>query len=154
MTVENKNEQHEGSVENAVADTSVVESLKAQVKELKADISAKNDELRRVKVNAAVDTALIAAGAKNIVAVKALIEGLDKMELLEDGSVKGLKEKIDAVKKSDGYLFEQCGKLTMRGVKPGESGYDSICDTADVSKMTYSQLTEFIKKNPSVKVFD
>lgn len=132
-----------------------VESLKAQIKELKAELKAKDDEIRKIKVNAAVDAALMAAGAKNIIAVKALIEGVDEMELLKDGSVRGLAEKIDALKRSDGYLFEQRGgKVTIRGAKPGESGYDGVDNTADISKMTYSQMAEFIKKNPSAKIFD
>ena len=135
-----------------------VESLKAQIKELKAELKAKDDEIRKIKVNAAVDAALMAAGAKNIIAVKALIEGVDEMELLKDGSVRGLAEKIDSLKRSDGYLFEQRGgKVTIRGAKPGESGYDGIAgidNAADISKMTYSQMAEFIRKNPSAKIFD
>lgn len=133
----------------------IAEQLKAQVRKLEAELRAKDEELRRVRVNACVDAALMAAGAKNIIAVKALITGLDEMELMEDGSVKGLAEAIGAIRKSDGYLFEQRGsKVTMRGAKPGESGYDGIEGAADVTKMTYSQLAEFIKKNPSAKVFD
>ena len=135
-----------------------VEQLKAQIRELKAELKAKDEEIRGIRINAAVDAALTAAGAKNIVAVKALITGLDEMELSEDGSVKGLAEKIDAIKKSDGYLFEQRGgKVTIRGAKPGESGNDGIAgidNAADISKMTYSQMAEFIKKNPSAKIFD
>lgn len=132
-----------------------VESLRAQIRELKAELKVKDEEIRRVKVNAAVDAALMAAGAKNIIAVKALIEGVDEMELLKDGSVRGLAEKIDALKKSDGYLFEQRGgKVTIRGAKPGESGNDGIDGKADISKMTYSQMAEFIRKNPSAKIFD
>lgn len=133
----------------------IIEQLKAQIRDLKAELKAKDEDIRKIKVNAAVDAALVAAGARNIVAVKALITGLDEMELSEDGSVKGLAEKIAAVRKSDGYLFEQRGgKLTMRGAKPGESGYDGIDGVADVTKMTYSQLADYIKKNPTAKVFD
>ena len=140
---------------NSIDATELVKSLKAQIGELKAELRAKDDEIRKIKVNAAVDAALLAAGARNIVAVKALITGIDEMELSKDGSVKGLAEKIDSLKKSDGYLFEQRGgKLTIRGAKPGESGYDGIDGAADISKMTYSQLADYIKKNPSAKVFD
>lgn len=132
-----------------------VGALKLRIAELRAEIKAKDDEIRRVMVNAAVDAALIAAGARNVVAVKALITGLDKAELAEDGTVKGLEEKINAVKASDGYLFEQRGgKVTMRGAKPGESGSDGIDWNADISKMTYSQLADYIRKNPDAKIFD
>lgn len=133
----------------------VVEFLKRQIGELQTELKAKDDEIRNVKLNAAVDAALIAAGAKNVIAAKALIAGLSDLKLSEDGSVKGLEEKIGAVKASDGYLFEQRGgKVTMRGAKPGESGYDGVDGSVDISKMTYSQLADYIKKNPTAKVFD
>ena len=159
MANENRNEQCSVDLDKLLGkneDTDkTVESLKAQIRELKAELRAKDEEIRRIKVNAAVDAALLAAGAKNIIAVKALIERIDEMELLKDGSVRGLADKIDALRKSDGYLFEQRGgKVTIRGAKPGESGYDGIENMADISKMTYSQLAEFIKKNPFAKVFD
>lgn len=147
----NGNELRETGEENAAQ---VVEFLKRQILDLRAQIKEKDDEIRKVKVNAAVDAALLAAGAKNVTAAKALISGLDEMEISEDGSVKGLEEKINAIKVSDGYLFEQRGgKFTMRGAKPGESGSDGI-GGVDVSKMTYSQLADYIKKNPTAKVFD
>ena len=128
-----------------------VDALKRRIAELRAEIKAKDDEIRRVKVDAAVDAALIAAGARNVTAVKALITGLDKAELADDGSVIGLEEKISAVKASDGYLFEQRG-VTIRGAKPGESGYDGIDGNIDLSDMTYSQMAEFIRKNPSANI--
>ncbi len=140
----------ETSEENAAG---VVEFLKRQILDLRAQIKEKDDEIRKVKVNAVVDAALLAAGAKNVTAAKALISGIDEMEISEDGSVKGLAEKINSIKVSDGYLFEQRGKFTMRGAKPGESGSDGI-GGVDVSKMTYSQLADYIKKNPTAKVFD
>lgn len=152
--LENEDKLRENGEENTAE---VVEALKKQISELQskfqAEFAEKDDEIRKVKVDAAVDMALIAAGAKNVVAARALITGTDELELSADGTVKGLEEKISAVKRSDGYLFEQRGgKVTMRGAKPGESGYDGVDGSVDISKMTYSQLAEFIKKNPSVKI--
>ncbi len=130
------------------------EGLKRQIAELQAALEKKDGEIRAVKVNAAVDAALTKAGARNLTAVKALIAGLDEMELSEDGSIAGLEEKISAIKASDGYLFEQRGgKISIRGARPEESSGDTASD-ADISKMTYSQLTEYIGKNPNAKIFD
>ena len=129
------------------------EDFKRQIAELREALEKKDSEIRAVKVGAAVDAALTAAGARNITAVKALITGLDAMELSEDGSVVGLEERIAAIKASDGYLFEQRG-FALRGAKPAESGADALDEGADISKMTYSQLSEFIRKNPSAKIFD
>lgn len=160
MATENKNAERpadgdklrEKNRENAAE---IVEFLKRQIGELQAELKAKDGEIREVKLNAAIDAALAAAGAKNVIAARALITRSDDLEIMEDGSVKGLAEKISEVKASDGYLFEQRGgKVTMRGAKPGESGYDGVDGAADISKMTYSQLADYIKKNPSVNIFD
>ncbi|MDE7231046.1 MAG: phage scaffolding protein [Oscillospiraceae bacterium] len=155
INAESTNDGDKLSEKNGGNSAEIVEFLKKQITELLAELKEKDGEIRKVKVNAAVDAALIAAGAKNVVAVKALITGLDEAELSEDGSVKGLEEKISAVKASDGYLFEQRGgKVTMRGAKPGESGSEGIDGNADISKMTYSQLADYIRKNPDAKIFD
>lgn len=130
------------------------DALKRQIAKLEAALKRKDSELRSVKVGAAVDKALTAAGAKNLAAVKALIGGLDEMELSEDGGIVGLEEKISAIMSSDGYLFERKGgKLSIRGARPEESS-GGFGAEADISKMTYSQLSEYIGKNPDVKIFD
>ncbi len=122
-----------------------IESLQAENKSL-SEQHAK--ELRDLKVDNAITTALTAAGAKNIKAVKALLTIDDKTELAEDGSIKGLAEQIKALAKSDGYLFE--GKQQMKGVKPGESG-DGLPNT-DTSKMTYSEMAAYLAKNPDATI--
>ena len=122
-----------------------IESLQAENKSL-SEQHAK--ELRDLKVDNAIITALTAAGAKNIKAVRALLSIDDKTELSEDGSIKGLAEQIKALAKSDGYLFE--GKQQMKGVKPGESS-DGLPNT-DTSKMTYSEMAAYLAKNPDATI--
>ena len=109
-----------------------IESLQAENKSL-SEQHAK--ELRDLKVDNAITTALTAAGVKNIKAVKALLSIDDKTELAEDGSIKGLAEQIKALAKSDGYLFEGAKKLT--GVAPGESK-DGLPGNRDPKNMTYT----------------
>lgn len=59
-------------------------------------------DLAAVKLDAALDAAITAAGGKNAKAVKALLNR-DKLKLAEDGTVEGLD--LESVKASDGYLF-------------------------------------------------
>ena len=76
-------------------------------------------EVKQMRVNAAVDKALTAAKAKNLTAVRALLN-LDKAEL--DGeNVKGLDEQIKKLQTEDGtkFLFDSA-KPTFKGLKPGE----------------------------------
>jgi hypothetical protein len=132
-------------------ETGDVQSLKDKIQELQD--SAKESEkthaaeIQTLKINNAVDTALIGAKALNAKAVKALLN-LDKAELGEDGTVKGLAEQITALQKSDSYLF---GSSTMKGAKTGESGNEDGGKGVDTSKMTYSELAAYAAAHPEFK---
>lgn len=71
----------------------------------KADKENFDKQLKETKQGYALDSALAAAKAKNPKAVKALIDST-KLVYAEDGSITGLKEQIEALQKSDGYLFD------------------------------------------------
>ena len=106
-----------------------------------------------MKIDAAVDAALASAKAKNATAVKALLKDLDKAELQEDGTIKGLAEQIAALQKSDDYLFEaKDSKKKMKGAEPGEGGKEDGDDKVDTSKMTYSELAAYMVEHPDAKI--
>ena len=133
------------------------EALKKQIEDLQADNKAKDEahaaEIRQLKVDAAVDTALTGAKAKNLVAVKALLKDMDKAELAEDGTIKGLADQIAALQKSDSYLFDaKDSKKQMKGAKPGEAGNEDGDKGVDTSKMTYSELAAYLAENPDAKI--
>ena len=101
------------------------ETLKEQIEQLQADNQAAKEahekEVKTLKVNSALEKALTSAKAKNAKAVQALLELGDDVELDDEGNIKGLDEKIKALKKSDAYLFESEKKKTsIDGTKPGE----------------------------------
>lgn len=135
-----------------------LEGLKSQIETLQKDNKAKDDqykaEIRNLKVNSAVEAALTGAKAKNHTAVKALIKDIDKAELLEDGTVKGLKEQIEALTKADDtkFLFDiETTPQTPKGATP--AGGKKMGGTGvDISKMTYSELAKFMAENPDVKI--
>ena len=135
-------------------DTGDVQSLKDKIKELEDDAKDKEKthaaELHSLKVNNAVDTALLGAKAINTKAVKALLN-LENAELDEDGTVKGLAEQIEALKAAEDskMLF---GSSTMKGAKAGESGNDDGDKGVDTSKMTYSELAAYMAENPDAKI--
>lgn len=85
------------------------DDLKAQIEQLQADNKAAAEkhqaELNQTKVDYQTDLALTQAGAKNIKAVKALLDG-DKIALNEKGQLTGLNEQLEAVKKDNDYLFQ------------------------------------------------
>lgn len=138
--------------------TGDVESLKKQITDLQTENKTKDEahaaEIKRLKIDSAVETALIAAKAKNAIAVKALLKDLDKAELADDGTVKGLADQITALQKSDDYLFEakEVKKNIIKGAKPGETGNESGDNAVDTSKMTYSELAAYMAEHPEAKI--
>lgn len=106
------------------------EDLKKQIETLQADNKAKDEahakELMQLKVDAAVEKALTDGGAKNIKAVRALLDLADP-KLADDGTIKGLEDQIKALKGADDtkFLFkepEQTGQQQqLVGFQPGTS---------------------------------
>ena len=85
--------------------------LKKQIEDLQTEnATAKathESELNQLKIDFAVEKALTGAKAKNIKAVKALLE-LGEAKLDKDGNVKGLDEQIEKLRSGDDtkFLFE------------------------------------------------
>lgn len=110
------------------ASTGDAQALQEQIAQLQADNKAKDDahqaEMRTLKVNAAVDAALAAAGAKIPKAVKALLD-LEKAELADDGTVKGLADQIDKLSKAEDskILFGAASapQTTVAGAAPANT---------------------------------
>ena len=133
-------------------ETGDVQSLKDKIQELQDNAKEAEKthaaEIKTLKINNAVDSALSGAKALNNKAVKALLN-LENAELDEDGSVKGLAEQITALQKSDAYLF---GSSKMKGATPGESGAEDGDKGVDTSKMTYSELAAYLAQNPDANI--
>ena len=133
-------------------ETGDVQSLKDKIQELQDNAKEAEKthaaEIKTLKINNAVDSALSGAKALNNKAVKALLN-LENAELDEDGSVKGLAEQITALQKSDAYLF---GSSKMKGAKTGESGNEDGDKGVDISKMTYSELAAYLAQNPEANI--
>ena len=79
-------------------------------------------ELAQLKLDNAIEIALSGAKAKSGKAVKAMLD-LSKVKMGEDGKLSGFDEQIEALKKSDGYLFDVQGQAqqSFTGFQPGAS---------------------------------
>lgn len=135
-----------------------LEGLKIQIETLQNENKAKDDqykaEIKSLKVNSAVETALTGAKAKNLTAVKALLKDLDKAELLEDGTVKGLKEQIEALKKANDskFLFDiETAPQTPKGATPASSPKASATGITreQFNKMGYRDRLELFNNDPT-----
>lgn len=128
----------------------------------KADKAAYEKELATIRLTAAVDAELTAAGAKNNTAVRALLADYLKDAKIEDGKVVAkvnnesitLAAKIDAMKKdaNTDFLFGSTGaKLT--GWKPGDPDTGrKPGEGKKPSEMSYSELAAFLAENPDAKL--
>jgi hypothetical protein len=104
--------------------------------------------MRQLKIDSAVELALGEAKAKNKTAVRALLADLDKAEIAEDGTVKGLNEQITALRKSDPYLFSET-QVKMKGAKVGESadGTPQSITKEQFAKMSYKDRMNLYTEN-------
>ena len=109
-------------------------------------------EIHALKVDNAVNAALLGEKALNVKAVKALLN-LDKAELDEDGTVKGLADQIKTLKAADDskFLFGSSSPA-LKGAKAGESGNDDGNHQVDTSKMTYSELAAYMAEHPEANI--
>ena len=137
--------------------------LKKQIEDLQTEnATAKathESELNQLKIDFAVEKALTGAKAKNIKAVKALLE-LGEAKLDKDGNVKGLDEQIEKLRSGDDtkFLFEaqkqQKQQQNFKGFQPGASGGQKPGEgeTVDFSKMSYDELTAYMEANPDAQI--
>lgn len=137
--------------------------LKKQIEDLQTEnATAKanhESELNQLKIDFAVEKALTGAKAKNIKAVKALLE-LDDAKLDRDGNVKGLAEQIEKLTSGDDtkFLFEAQKQTkqqqSFKGFQPGASGEQKPGEgeKVDFSKMSYDELTAYMEANPDAQI--
>lgn len=132
-------------------------ALQEQITQLQADNKKKDDdhaaELKALNIGNAVELALTNAKAKNNTAVKALLAAfLEKAELADDGTVKGLDDEIGKLTKGEdtAFLFDTSGgKAKFKGAKAAEKS-DPHNQPAgdDLSKMSYDELCKYMEENP------
>lgn len=131
--------------------------LKKQIEALQLANSeqkkAHEAEITQLKLDNAVETALTAAGVKNNKALRALLDP-DKIKLDDSGKLSGLSEQLEAVRKTDGYLFKEKDDVApvMKGFQPGASSDVKPDGKTDFSKMTYSEMTAYLSQNPNAKI--
>lgn len=156
-TVKNQLEESNKTVNKQLEDlkknTGDAEALKAEIQKMQDENKSKETEyannIKKLKVDNAVELALIGAKAKNIKAVKALLN-LENLEIGEDGKVKGLKDQIKNLTKDEGtaFLFEAESKTeTPKGTDPAGKSTKK-----DIKDMTYSEMEAYLAANPGAKI--
>ena len=141
------------------------EALTKKIGELeeqaKTDKAAYEKELAQVKLVAAVDAELTAAGSKNNTTVRAILADFLASAKVVDGKVTGkvggenvtLAARIEALKKDTATDF-MFGTVTREGCKPGEGGDGGgkPAGGKKPSEMSYAELAEYLAANPDAKL--
>ncbi|MBP3037978.1 phage scaffolding protein [Bacillaceae bacterium Marseille-Q3522] len=99
------------------------EDLKEKYEKLQTkyntDTQALNEKLSGIQLNSAIEIALTGAKARNIKAVRALLDS-EKITL-KDGELEGLDEQLKAVKEENPYLFGTDKKQTAYNPASGNT---------------------------------
>ncbi|MBM6821248.1 phage scaffolding protein [Fusobacterium mortiferum] len=127
------------------------EELKKQISDMQETQKAKDKEyaenIAKIRLDNALDIALMSAGAKNNKAVKALLN-LDGAKIGEDGKVVGLDEQLKVLKAAadSSFLFEVI--QTPKGGSPAGNPEKKV----NFNEMTYSQMEKYLAENPGAKI--
>ena len=119
---------------NKISELGDYENIKSEVEKYKNEISD-------LKLNHSIENSLMKSKVKNPKAAKALldIEALKNSKNFDSD----LENQIKSMKESDSYLFEVEGRSV--------GGAGSV-NEPNVKDMTYSQMVEYLEKNPGAKI--
>lgn len=136
-----KNKQYEEDLRNANTlieqlkkDNVSAEDMKAKLTDYERQIEELNSQQQADKLNNYIDLGLTSANVRNLKAVKALLN-MDSIKANDKGEFEGLTEQLDALKESDGYLFnasepEQSNAPRFAGGNPNNEPKLSELDQA------------------------
>lgn len=125
------------------------EALQKTIQDHETTIENLKKESAQKDFNYALDSALKDNKCKNAKALKALLD-LNNIKFNE-GKLEGLEGQLNALKKSDGYLFDTSNPAPSNtggtGGHPRVGGTDGAVTKADILKMPYSKRVEFYNNN-------
>ena len=125
------------------------EALQKTIQDHETTIENLKKESAQKDFNYALDSALKDNKCKNAKALKALLD-LDNIKFNE-GKLEGLEGQLNALKESDGYLFDTSnpapGNTGGAGNHPRVGGGTGAVTKADIIKMPYSKRVEFYNNN-------
>ncbi len=136
------------------------DSLKAEIERLQDENKTKDEqhaaELKQIKVNSAIENALLKAGAKNTKAAKALIDleaiNYDGDDSKLDKAIAKQVEKLTTGKETK-FLFTSEMKPPISGAKPATSSDNNPSGMVNPWSEEHWNLTkqgELIKNNPEL----
>lgn len=129
----------------------VQELLNSEISKISAERDKAVADYNSLKIDSAVEAELLRADARNIKAVKALIDNKG-ISLDEKGNVFGIKEQIDLLRENEetSFLFKE-KQVEMRGVAIAGEERDTT-PQVNIEDMNYSQLCAYMEANPQAQL--
>lgn len=126
--------------------------LKKQIEDLqkinKEQKASYEKQVQETKFHAALDAELLKAEALDSELVKVKLNQ-DKLTLKDDGAIEGLKEQLDGLKESHGFLFKQAEAVKLTGAEPANK---AVPTNKKPEEMTYSEMIAYMANNPGAKI--
>lgn len=140
----------------AGSNTELTEQLKAAQESNKKLQEEHEAQLKQIRLDSAVEKALIESKAKNQTAAKALLNDfLQNAELDDSGNVKGLAEAIKGLVEGEdtAFMFDKAANEPFKpsGASPAD-GKDGLPPTKVGKEMTYDEICAFMDSNPGAQL--
>lgn len=126
------------------------EGLQKKVTEYEAEITRLTDELTATKTDNALRYALTQAGAVDVEYLMFKVKQKGKIEMGEDGTIKGIDDKISDLKTQYAQQFSGSGsgKKVEEKKLPDDDGKDKGITKKELLAMPYPERNKFYQENP------
>lgn len=129
------------------------EALQGQVTAYQTKVQELETELAQTKIDAAIKVGLLAENAIDVDYLTfKLKEKGEKMELDEQGNIKGWSDKVAALKTQLPTQFQDKGKGGYEGFRPldknNQQNQDKGMTRAELLKKPYAEQVKFFNENP------
>lgn len=147
---EEKTKELSKTVKTLQKDVDASEALKLKLEDLENNLASKDKEIEKVKFDYKLEAKMKEVGAKNIKAIKALIN-MDDVKLNDSGELEGFDTQIEALKESDAYLFEDLnkGSLGSTGNHKRNNG-DNVKNPFTKEHFNLTEQSRLFLENPTL----
>lgn len=147
---QDKTKELNDTVKALQKDVDASEALKLKLEDLENNLTAKDKEIEKVKFDYKLEAKMKEVGAKNIKAIKALIN-MEDVKLNDNGDLEGFDTQIDALKESDAYLFEDLnkGSLGSTGNHKRNNG-DNVKNPFTKEHFNLTEQSKLFIENPTL----
>lgn len=124
------------------------EGLQTKVAEYETKVAELQKELNDEKLASAIKVGLLSEKATDIDYLTFKLKEAGELELDEKGEVKGLKDKMDDLKKRFPNQFESSNQTKIEPNKLKNGKEDTALTKAEILKKSYSERAELYQKDP------